>query len=246
MKQNHHATQTILSGLSDLLIEKHIRISTENTDYRGRPSESDYVTVDQKNGIGFEVFHDETRVDFFDDHQHFGSHYTETGDYIQDTISFLRRLLSSTLVKYETWKGRVRIRYEWYFLSEDGRKDPVAGPWLKPLLAFTNPFAKKETTLTYWQFHKDTGTFIQVTRDTVAVHSYDWDIIILIRQSGSAYTFGLERYFFDEEGTLDYFWTPLHISGISFYDTQEKALNAAKEAASQYCMENKNRSIFET
>ena len=246
MKQNHHATQTILSGLSDLLSEKHIRISTENTDYRGRPSESDYVTVDQKNGIGFEVFHNETRVDFFDDHQHFGSHYTETGDYVQDTITFVRRLLSSTLVKAEVFKGRIRTRYEWFFLEDDGRRTPVAGPWLKPLLVFTNPFAKKETTLTYWQFHKESGTFVQITGDTVAVHSYDRDILIFIRQSGSAYTFELERCFYDEEGAMDYFWTPLHISGISFYDTQEKALNAAKEAASQYCMENKNRSIFES
>ena len=246
MKLNHPSTQRILDSLSDLLRPDRLQISTENTDYRGKPSGSDYVTVDQKNGIGFEVFQEETRVDFFDDHRHFGSYYTEADDYVQETISFVRRLLSSTLVKAEDFKGRIRTRYEWFFLEDDGRRTPVAGPWLKPLLVFTNPFARKETTLTYWQFHKESGTFIQITADTVAVHSYDWDILIIIRQSGSAYTFALERRFFDEDETLDYFWTPLHIAGVSFFDSPESALLAAREAAEQYCREIKARSIFDT
>ncbi len=246
MRLNHPSTQTILDGLSDLISENHIHISTENTDYRGNPSGSDYVTVDQKNGIGFDVFHEEPRVDFFDDHRHFGDCYAETSNHIQDTVDFLRRLLSCTLVNHEIRKGHVRIRYEWFFLNENGRKDSLAGPWLKPLFSFVNPFAKKEISVTYWQFHRETGTFIQITEDTVSVHRYDWDILIFIRQVSSAFSFQIERCFFDEEGTQDYYWTPLHLSCVSFYDTPENALRAASEAAEQYCRENKDRSISDT
>lgn len=244
MQLNHSATQTILEALSGLLNRDRLGISTENFDYKGNPSSSDYVTVDKAHTIGFEVFDGETRVDFFDDHRHFGPFYDGTGDYIQDTVLFLRRLLTSTLVKHEVWKGRVCLRYEWFFLRDDGRKASVAGAWLKPLFALVNPFAKKETSLTYWQFHRETGTFIQITGDTVCVHSFDWDILICIRQTGNSFTFEIERYFFDEDGTMDYFWEPLHLPGASFYDSREKALGAALEAAEQYCRENNDRSIF--
>lgn len=247
MQVNHEVTRQLLSALEDLLDMSRVEISTDNKDFLDRPSGSDYVTLEKENRIGFEVFTDEIRVDFFDDHTHFGRNNTfdedvEGGQFLQQAVTLLRRLFSQTLVKTETYRGRKRIRYEWFFLCPDGRKESIGGPWLGPLLTFTNPFRRKTYRQSNWRYHKGTGTFVSVGDDTVSVHSYDWDIMIEINRTNGTYTYSLHRYVYDEEMAA-FYWVPIELPGASFFDTEERALKAAKEAAKTYCVANPDRSI---
>ena len=70
MQVNHDATRQILSQLEELIDLGRVEVSTDNKDYLGNPSGSDYAVLEKANRIGFEVFADEIRVDFFDDHTH--------------------------------------------------------------------------------------------------------------------------------------------------------------------------------
>lgn len=248
MQVNHETTRQILTTLEDLVEPAKIEIQTENKDYFGEPSGSDYVVLEKTNHVGFEVFGDEIRVDFFDDHQHFGRNYTfeedvEADVFVAEAVALLRRLLSETLVKIETYRGKKRVRHEWFFLLPDGRKDSIGGPWLKPLFTFVNPFRKKTYTQTRWRFHGETGTFVIIGDDTVSVHSYDWDIMIEIHRNNGVYSYNLHRYRFDEEEVV-YYWVPIDSPGASFFDTENAALRNAREAAKTYCSANKDRSVF--
>lgn len=247
MQVNHEATRQILSTLEDLIDIGQVDISAENKDYLGRPSGSDYVTLEKANRIGFEVFADEIRVDFFDDHTHFGRNYNCDEDAqfdqsVEQATTFLRQLFSQTLVKLETYRGRTRTRYEWFFLCPDGRKESIGGPWFAPLFTFVNPFRRKTFQQTHWRFHRETGTFVRIGDDTVSVHSYDWDIMIEISCANGVYTYSIHHYFYDEEMAV-FYWVPVQTPGASLFDTESNALQHAKEAAENYCAKNPGRSI---
>lgn len=234
---NHEATRHIIESMADLADNARLCVKTDNRDWQGNPSHSDYITIEQEHHIGVEVFGSETRVDYFDDHQHFGPNYSfdDQADYLQETIDFLRNLLTGSLVKVETFRGRTRIRYEWFFRNTEGQLQSAAGPWLAPLLTFCNPFRKKETVTSTWQYHRETGRFIQVSDHTVSIHKLDWDLMVEIRRIGNGYTFYLEQYIDAEDEDVVYsYWSPVSIPGTSIYDTEEKALAAAKEAAMRY------------
>lgn len=247
MQVNHDSTRQILSALEDLINTELVEIATENQDDSGCPTGSDYVMLEKTHRVGFEVFGEEIRVDFFDDHTHFGHNDTfedavDSNAFIAEAASLLRRLLSETLVTIETYRGRTRVRYEWFFLLSDGRKESIGGPWFAPLFTFVNPFRKKTYTQTHWRYHKETGTFVHIRDDTVSVHSYDWDIMIEISRTNGSYTYRVHRYFFDEEMAA-FYWLAVETPGASFFDTESNALKYAKEAAKNYCAANRDRSI---
>lgn len=243
MQVNHENTKHLLSALEDLIDIRHVEITTDNKGYPGRPSDYDCVLLEKEKKISFEVFDKEIVVYFFDDHTHFYADFNE--DYFQEAIDCLRLLFSQTLVKIETFRGRVRTRYEWFFLQKNGRKDSIAGPWLAPLFTFVNPFRRKTYRESRWKYHRGTETFIQVHDDVVSLHSYDWDIMIQICHANGTFFFYLVRYFFDEELGV-YYWRPIELPGKSLFDTEKKAFQAAKEAAKLYCASHKTRSLFET
>lgn len=245
MQLNHNHTQHLLSALEDLIDIQHAEISSENTDYLGNPSGSDYVLLEKANHIGFEVFSDEIRVDFFDNHTHFGSNYIMDPDvdsegYVRDALTLIRRLLCETLVKHEIYRGRTRIRYEWFFVNADGSKESIGGPWWKPLFTFANPFQKKRYQLSRWRYHRDTGSFLYIEDDVVSMHSYDWDIMIQIYQTNRAFSYRLEQYFYDEELGC-FYWRPIAQDGKSLFETEKRAHQAAKDAAKIYCDANIKR-----
>lgn len=247
MQVNHDATRQILFALEDLINPELVEVTTNNLDYLGRPSGSDYVTLEKTSHIGFEVFADEIRVEFFDDHTHFGRNYNFDEDakleeFVQQATAFLRQLFSQTLVKLETYRGRIRTRYEWFFLCPDGRKESIGGPWFAPLFTFVNPFRRKTFQQTHLRFHKETGTFVRIGDGTVSVHSYDWDIMIEISRTNGVYTYSIHRYFYDEEMAV-FYWVPVQTPGASLFDTESNALKHAKEAANSYCAANRDRSI---
>lgn len=245
MQLNHAHTQHLLSGLEDLVDIQRAQITTENTDYLGNPSGSDYVLLEKANRIGFEVFSQEIRVDYFDDHTHFGVNYAVDSDespdgYVRDALALIRRLLSETLIQHEIFRGNTRIRYEWFFMNADGSKESIGGPWLKPLFTFANPFRKKRHQQSRWRYHRDTGTFLRIEDDVVSMHSYDWDILIQIYRTDSAFSFRLEGYFYDEAlGSL--YWRPITPDGKSLFATEKEALRAGADAAKLYCQAHSDR-----
>lgn len=239
MQTNHEATKLILSQLTDLIDIGQVEISTNNTDYLGLPSGSDYVLLEKQHHIGFEVFEDEIRVDFFDDHTHYGRNYdfdenASMEEYVSQAVACLQRIFTQTLVKMETFRGYKQIiKYEWFFLCPDGRKESIAGVMYAHLFSFRNPFKKKICLQSNWRYHKESGTFVPICDDTVSVHSYDWNIMIEIRFANGSYSYCLQQYQFDEE-TCALYWKPIYTSGASFYDTEKNALCHAKEIAKQY------------
>ena len=247
MQLNHDATRQILLALEDLINTDLVEITTENQDYLGHPTDSDYVLLEKTNRVGFEVFGEEIRVDFFDDHTHFGHNYTfedaaGSDAFIAEAVNLLHRLLSETLIKKEIYRGRTRVRYEWFFLCPDGRKESIGGPWFTPLFTFVNPFRRKTIQQTHWRFHRETGTFVHIRNDTVSVHSFDWDIMIEISHTNGVYAYSIHRYFYDEEMAV-FYWVPVGTPGASLFDTESNALKHAKEAAKSYCAANRDRSI---
>ena len=238
MQVNHDATRQILSQLEELIDLGRVEVSTDNKDYLGNPSGSDYAVLEKANRIGFEVFADEIRVDFFDDHTHFGRNYNfdenaPLEQYTMQTVDCLRRFFTQTLVKLETFRGRKRIRYEWFFLCPDGRKESIAGPMFAPLFTFTNPFRRKICRQSNWRYHRQTGTFVPIGEDSVSVHNYDWDMMIEIRCTNGSYSYSLQQYQYDEESEV-FYWNCVNIPGAGFYDTEANALRHAKEAAKQF------------
>ena len=231
---NHSETQRIIDELSDLVDPRFITLSTDNQDWLGRPSHSDYLTIEQEHGIGVEVFAGETRVDFFDDHTHFGMPYTFDDDIdpIVQTVEFLRQLLSMHLVKHEVYRGKLRTHYEWFFVRPDGTRESVAGPWLPPLLSLYNPFRKKRHEQSHWRYDRNTGRYVQFSDQTVSIHAIDWDIYIHIERTGKGFSYFVEQLNLPEDDAP--YWAPLSLPGISIFDTEENALSAAKEAVKEH------------
>ena len=235
-------TEQILHALDEWIDTSLVEIETRNADSCGHKTNSDYVILEKCNHIGFEVFSNEIRVDYFGNHTHFGRDNTISTEYTQQAIDFLRAIFSRTLVKMETYRGHKQIRYEWFVLSADGRKEWIGSHWNEPLFPFVNPFRRKTHKQTRWSFHRGTGTFVQVDDDTVSVHSYDWDILIEIRQANNVYTYSIHRYFYDEEMAV-YYWMPVETPGASLFDTENNALRHAKTAAKGYCATHPNHDM---
>lgn len=223
--------QTVLAGLADLVnISKAV----------ANPEHPEITILEAEHHIAFGVYEGEIIVFFFDDHEHFSAEWDE--DYIQSAVDALRNIFTCPLLEQETRKGKKVVRREWFFLREEGRRESIAGPWILGGL-LTNPFARKTITQTFWRYSQEAGRFLRLPEDASEAAQIDWDILVSVRKSGSAYSFDLERYFFDEEA-CNYFWMPVPAQEQSFYATQEEAMAAGKEAARQYCRDNPKRNLF--
>lgn len=233
MNAIYRETEQILDALLDVCELRHISISTENTDHRGRPYRSDLVVIESEHKIGFEVFDHEIIAFYFNDHHHFEDYTSDLSDdepnYIQRAIEFLRRFFTSPLQFLEKRKGRHIIRSEWFFLLPDGRKESIAGPWLER--PFTNPFTKPSISLTNWYYNKFSGHFYATVENDIVTKVIEarWDILLEIHQKGSSYTYSIMQWIFDDH-EMDWFWTQAD-HRVSLFDTEEKAIQAAKEEA---------------
>ncbi|MBQ7344442.1 MAG: hypothetical protein IJW45_00075 [Oscillospiraceae bacterium] len=219
-----------MDALRDVCDLRHISVSTENTDHRGRPYRSDFVVIEPEHKIGFEVFHNEIIVFYFNDHRHFEDYSNDLADdgpdHVQRAIEFLRRFFTSPLRSLEKRKGKHIIRSEWFFLLPDGRKESIAGPWIERI--FTNPFIRPSISLTNWHYDRSRGRFYATAENDIVTKVIEarWDILLEIHKTGDVYTYSIMQRSFDEEG-MDWFWMPRD-RNISFYDTEEKAIEAAK------------------
>lgn len=221
MKPTFQLTEKILSAIRDVCNPDRITITTQQTDWRGRPYQADHVVLEPEHGVSFEVRGADIIIFAFDDHCHPAD--------AAEAAACLRRYFTLPLIKQEVHKGRQRIRREWFFRLEDGRRESITGPWLEGGL-FINPFARRIVTQTTWQYLKQAGQFVSIHDDTVEVCQPDWNQLITVRKCGNAFSYEIEHYLFYEEAE-DYYWTPLNVGGTSFFESQEHALAAAKETA---------------
>ncbi len=222
-------TKQILEALHDIVELRHVNITTENTDWRGRPYRSDYVMIEPEHKIGFEVFHNEIIVFYFGDHCHFEDYTSDLTEgmlpYPQRAIDFLRRFFTTPLQLLEKRKWNHILRSEWFFLLPDGRKESLAGPWFHKL--FTNPFARSWIEVTNWYYNKFTGSFLETEDDMTVVHVIEVsaDLLLEISRKNNVYSYSILRHVFDEDD-LFWYWSPASSGGIHLFDTEEKATKA--------------------
>lgn len=223
-------TKQILDALGETVELHHVTITTENTDWRGRPYRSDYVVLEQEHKIGFEVFHNEIIAYYFGDHCHFEDYTSDLTEgmlpYPQRAIEFLRRFFTTPLQRLEKRKGHHLLRSEWFFLLPDGRKESIAGPWFGKL--FTNPFTRPWIELTNWYYNKFTGNFYETEENDAVVRVIEvkCDLLLEIHRKNNVYTYSLIQHIFDEED-LFWYWSPKHSPGVHLFDTEERAIQAA-------------------
>lgn len=158
---NFKETDEILACLKPYLENSDIVISTENEDYRGRKYQSDFVTIDEKSNIGFEVFDNEIIVFYFTEHSHFEDYTSEPeegqDDYIKRAKDFLLGLFENKIKYTAIYKGK-KLSTEKYYIVRPNGENYIGGAWwgFKSLL---NPFAEKTVKSTYFVFNKARGVF---------------------------------------------------------------------------------------
>ena len=64
-RMNYDVTKDIIDALKPYINTSDFIISTENEDWRGRTYKSDFITIDSKNNVHFEVFDNQIIVSFF-------------------------------------------------------------------------------------------------------------------------------------------------------------------------------------
>ena len=83
---NFEITNELIDTIKPYTENATITISTENNDWKGRAYKSDFITIDDKNNVGFEVFDNEIIVFYFTDHYHFEDYSSELEDGDDDYI----------------------------------------------------------------------------------------------------------------------------------------------------------------
>lgn len=236
----HFETTSMLLKIIQPYIENSIvNISTENNDWRNRNYESDFVNIDAKNHVGFEVFENEIIVFYFTNHYHFEDYSSELQDgednYIERAKSFLKKLFEYKIRHIEYYKGKTLYSEKYFLIYNDGRDDERIGNTWFGLVRFINPFGKKTINSTIWQFDKSKGVFTTrqpKSTDLNAIEIVDIsnDCYIEIFCNHNVYTYDIMEIDFDDYFGM-YYWAPaVNVLPSGIYDTKEKAIAAAREA----------------
>lgn len=235
---NYNTTQILLDTVKPYFDIENIKITTENTDWKDRPYKSDFVTLIENQDVGFEVFDNEIIVFYFTDHTHFEDYSSDLNegdpDYVQRAKEFLKQLFTLPIRKYDIFKGKKLSCDKYYFVLSDGTEDFIGGTLYK-LCRFLNPFRKKRTEITTWQYDTDKKCFTTVLPwkdnpnaiDTVIEND---QCRIEIYEKNGAYTYQILNLEFDDNYG-NYYWAPYDNGTISFFDTKEKAIADAKMKA---------------
>ena len=154
-------TNELIDTIKSYTENATVTISTENKDWKGRNYESDFVTIDKKNNVGFEVFDNEIIVFYFTDHYHFEDYSSELedgDDYMKRAKNFLIELFENQIKYIEIYRGKKLATEKYYFVYSDNTEERIGGTWWG-LERFLNPFAKKIEKITFYKFNKDKGCF---------------------------------------------------------------------------------------
>ena len=159
---NYEITTELIDTIKPYTENATVTISTNNIDWKGRNYESDFVTIDKKNNVGFEVFDNEIIVFYFTDHYHFEDYSSELedgdDDYIKRAKNFLIELFENQIKYIQIYKGKNLVTEKYYLIYSDNTEKRIGGTWWG-LERFLNPFAKKVEKITIYKFNKDKGCF---------------------------------------------------------------------------------------
>lgn len=159
---NFEITNELINTLKQYTENATITCSTDNKDWKGRDYKSDFVTINEKNNFGFEVFDNEIIVFYFTDHYHFEDYSSdlEDGDdnYIKRAKGFIVELLENKIKYIQIYKGKKLATEKYYIVYSDNTEKRIGGTWWG-LERFLNPFAKKIEKTTIYKFNKSSGCF---------------------------------------------------------------------------------------
>lgn len=159
---NFTITSELFETIKPYTENVNIAITTENKDWKGRTYKSDFITIDDKNNVGFEVFDNEIIVFYFTDHYHFEDYSSELkdgeDDYIKRAKDFLTKLFENRIKYIEIYKGKKLATEKYYLIYSDNTEERIGGTWWG-VGRFLNPFAKKTEKTTIYKFNKSKGYF---------------------------------------------------------------------------------------
>ncbi len=161
---NYEITTTLVEALRPYIGDKSVNITTEEKNWKGEASKSDYVEVDKKNSVGFEVMNNEIIVFYFTDHTHFEDYTSELAegedDYVKRAIEFLIDLFRYKICNIKHYKGD-KMYSEQYFISYgDGREDDYIGGTMWSIISYISPFGRKRKKQTVYFYDKQKGCFV--------------------------------------------------------------------------------------
>ena len=120
---NYHITEELLNVAHKLAPNSNIKITCTNKNWRGKEYQSDLVTIDEENHIGFEVFENEIIAYYFTEHQHFEDYSfsvdADEPNFVDRTESFLNDLFTCTIRYEKQYKGNILISERYVFVHED-------------------------------------------------------------------------------------------------------------------------------
>jgi len=241
---NFEITSVLLEALKPYLENSVVDISTKNKDWLNRDYNSDLVTIDANNQVGFEVFENEIIVYYFTEHYHFEDYSSELlegqDDYIERAKVFLKELFEYEIRHIEYYKGKNLYCEKYFVLYPDGSEDNCIGNTWQSFLKFINPFGKKSVISKSWHFNKSKGVFTtqpekNPDHNAIEVIDVNENCYIEIFENNKAYTYCIIEMDFDDY-TGEYYWAPaIGVVSSGLYDTKEKAVNYAIEAIKNRC-----------
>lgn len=133
---NYETTKHILEKLKPYVDIENLDISTESTGWKGRKYKADYIKIDEKHNVGFEVTDRSIIVFYFSDHSHFDNYTSDENDidYIGWAMEFLENLFTLPIRHVEKYKGKKRQAKN-IILSKMIRKSLLAGLYVLVCLA---------------------------------------------------------------------------------------------------------------
>lgn len=163
---NYEITKELIETITPYIVPDSITISTNKINWKGSKYYSDLVTAEQKHRVGFEVFDNEIIVFYFTDHCHFEDYSSNISDiednYIIRAKKFIIELFTLPIRHVETYKGKKLISEKYYIVHPDGREESKTGVICHSIICQLNPFIKKTTTMTTWQYDKSKKMFTNI------------------------------------------------------------------------------------
>ncbi len=164
---NFEITNELINTIKPYTENVTIKIFGENKDWKHRNYKSDFVTIDENNNVGFEVFENEIIVYFFSEHHHFEDYSSSVDEgeptFVDRFEEFLNDLFSCVIRCEKQYKGKVLISERYVFVHEDQTEDCPAGVWVHALLIRLIPFLRKRIEYTLWKFDAQKGIFVDIT-----------------------------------------------------------------------------------
>lgn len=236
---NFETTSMLLEGIKPYIENAIVDITTENKDWHNRNYKSDFVSIDAKKHVGFEVFENEIIVFYFTDHYHFEDDSSELQEgeenYIERAKSFLKNLFEYKIRHVEFYKEKALSSEKYFILYNDDRGDECIGKTWFGISKFINFFGKKSMHSTIWQFDKSKGVFTTrqpktVDQNAIEVIDISDDCYIEIFYNHSVYTYCIMEMDFDDYFGMYYWASAINILPTGMYDTKVKAIDSAMEA----------------